>query len=111
MNRVQSFYDHLLTMLQNVDLGTKVQQERLSVLEPASPAGLLEKNLLLRTLLAGAFGAFLSMGLVFVWYLLDDRFVSVRDIKDQYGEMVLGLGAPDKDSQGRTRAGAANSPE
>jgi capsular exopolysaccharide synthesis family protein len=28
---------------------------------------------------------------VFGWYLLDDRFVSYRDIKDQFGETILGL--------------------
>jgi capsular exopolysaccharide synthesis family protein len=37
------------------------------------------------------FGTFLGLGIVFVWYLLDDRFVSVHDIKDQFGETVLGL--------------------
>jgi capsular exopolysaccharide synthesis family protein len=31
------------------------------------------------------------MAIVFGWYLLDDRFVSVRDVKEQFGEPVLGL--------------------
>jgi capsular exopolysaccharide synthesis family protein len=91
IQREQGFYDHLLTTLQGVDLGKNVQQERLSVLQPASAARPTERYLALRFALAGMGGLFFSMGLVFVWYLLDDRFVSVRDIKDQFGEMVLGL--------------------
>jgi succinoglycan biosynthesis transport protein ExoP len=91
IQREQGFYDHLLTTLQGVDLSKNVQQERLSVLQSASPAKLTERHLALRLLLAGVGGLFLSLGLVFGWYLLDDRFVSVRDIKDQFGEMVLGL--------------------
>jgi succinoglycan biosynthesis transport protein ExoP len=91
IQREQGFYDHLLTTLQGVDLSKNVQQERLSILQPASAARPTERNLALRLGLAGMGGLFMSLGLVFAWYLLDDRFVSVRDIKDQFGEMVLGL--------------------
>jgi len=91
IQREQGFYDHLLTTLQGVDLGKNVQQERLSVLQPASLARPTERNFPLRIALTGMGGLFVSLGLVFAWYLLDDRFVSVRDIKDQFGEMVLGL--------------------
>jgi len=91
IQREEGYYDHLLTTLQGVDLGKNVQQERLSILQTASPAQPTQRNLVLRIALAGMAGLFLSLGLVFAWYLLDDRFVSVRDIKDQFGEMVLGL--------------------
>ena len=91
VQREQGYYDHLLATLQNVDLGKNVQQERLSVLQPATAAAPVERNLPMRIALAVIFGLFLSLGIVFCWYLLDDRFVSVRDIKDQFGEMVLGL--------------------
>jgi capsular exopolysaccharide synthesis family protein len=74
-----------------VDLSKNVQQERLSLLQPASAGRPTDRHVVLRVFLAGMGGLFLSLGLVFVWYLLDDRFVSVHDIKDQFGEMVLGL--------------------
>src|SRR5262249_23917769 len=45
----------------------------------------------LQIVLAVLGAIFLSCTIVFVWYMLDDRFVSVRDIKDQFGELVLGL--------------------
>ena len=40
---------------------------------------------------AKALGLAMSFGLVFVWHLADDRFASVRDLQDQFGEPVLGL--------------------
>jgi len=61
---------HLLTTLQNADLSKSMQHERLSVLEPAT-AGQIEKRYLpLRIVLAVVAGLFLSLGLVFAWYLL-----------------------------------------
>ena len=91
IQRVQGYYDHLLGTLQNVDLSKSVQQERLAVLQPPTAAQPEKRFLALRILLAGLGGLALSLGIVFCWYLLDDRFVSVRDIKDQFGEMILGL--------------------
>lgn len=91
VKREQGYYDSLLATLQNVDLGKNIQQERLSILQPPTSAQPENRNLLLRVALAGILGLFLSLGIVFAWYLLDDRFVSFRDIKDQFGETLLGL--------------------
>jgi succinoglycan biosynthesis transport protein ExoP len=91
IQREQGYYDHLLSTLQNVDLNRNVQQERLSVLEPPSPGQPEKRDLPLRIVLAVIGGLALGLGIVFVWHLLDDRFVSVRDIKDQFGETMLGL--------------------
>jgi succinoglycan biosynthesis transport protein ExoP len=89
--RQQGYYDHLLGTLQNVDLSKTVQQERLSILQPATSAQPERRYLALRLVLAFICGLFLSLGIVFGWHLLDDRFVSVRDVKDQFGETLLGL--------------------
>lgn len=91
MSRQQDYYDHLLTLLQNVDLGKNVQQERLSVLQPATPAMVVNRYVWLRIAGAAVLGILLGAAIVFVCYLLDDRFVSVADVKDQFGEAVLGL--------------------
>lgn len=91
IQRAQGYYDHLLATLQNVDLSKNVQQERLSVLQPATRSQPEKRNLVIRIVLAAVFGVFLGLAGAFGWYLLDDRFVSVRDIKDQYGESILGL--------------------
>ncbi len=91
MDREQGYYDHLLNTLQGVDLNKNVQREQLSVLQPATPTQPEKRYLPLRVALAFTLGAFLGLAIVFVWYLLDDRFVSFRDITDQYGETLLGL--------------------
>lgn len=89
--RQQEFYDHLLGTMQSVDLNKNVQQERLAVLQAATPAAPENRSLPLRIALAAVAGIGLSFGIVFLWYLLDDRLVSVRDISDQFGETILGL--------------------
>lgn len=91
IDREQQYRDHLLATLQSVDLSKSVQQEHISVLEPASASQPEKRHLPIRITLAVIGSVALAMGLVFIWHILDDRFVSVRDIQDQYGEMVLGL--------------------
>lgn len=91
VQREQGFYDHLLATLQNVDLGKNVQQERLSVLQTPTIPLVVNRHLPLRLAIALAFGTLLGSGVVFVWYLYDDRFVSLGDLKDQFGDMVMGL--------------------
>jgi capsular exopolysaccharide synthesis family protein len=91
LQRQQSRYDLLVSMLQTVDVNKNTQQERVTVLDPPSLGLPTPRSLPFRVFLAVAGGLFLSLGIVFAWHLLDDRFVSVRDVKDQFGEMVLGL--------------------
>jgi Mrp family chromosome partitioning ATPase len=87
----QSRFDSLLATLQNVDLGKNMAQEKITVLEPPSPSRPTERYLPLRIFLAVVGGLSLGLAAVFGWHLLDDRFVSVRDVKDNFGETVLGL--------------------
>lgn len=91
IQREQGFYDHLLATLQTADLGRDIQQETLAVLQTATPASAVSRHFVLRIVLGILFGGVFGMGIVFCWYLLDDRFVSVQDVKDQFGEPVLGL--------------------
>jgi capsular exopolysaccharide synthesis family protein len=91
LQRQQGRYESLLGMLQNLDVGRNMAQERTTVLEPPSPGRPPERSFAFRLLLAVVGGGFLSLGIVFAWHLLDDRFVSVRDVKDHFGEPILGL--------------------
>jgi capsular exopolysaccharide synthesis family protein len=91
LQRQQGRYDMLVSMLQTVDLNKNMEQEKITVLDDPSPGLPAQRSLPFRVFLATAAGIFLGLGIVFGWYLLDDRFVSVRDVKDQFGEMVLGL--------------------
>ena len=89
--REQGFYDHMLGTLGNVDLNKNVQQEQLSLLQPASPPLPEKRYLPLRIALAVVIGLMLSLGIVFIWQLLDDRLISVADIADHFGDVVLGV--------------------
>ena len=91
IQRQQGYYDHLLQTIQTVDLSKNIQSERLSILQSATDGQVERRMLGFRVVLATVAGLALSLGVVFIWYLLDDRFVSVQDIKDQFGELVLGL--------------------
>jgi capsular exopolysaccharide synthesis family protein len=89
--REQAYYDHLLSTLQNVDLSRNVQPERIQVLQAPTTAAPAADYLAVRIGIALALGLAAGLGLVFCWYLLDDRLVSVQDVKDQFGETVWGL--------------------
>lgn len=91
IQREQSLFERLMTVSQNVDLSKNVQQERLAVLQAATAALPEKRYLPVRIAVAVALGLAMSLGLVFVWYLADDRLVSARDIRDQFGEPLLGL--------------------
>jgi capsular exopolysaccharide synthesis family protein len=91
IQREQGLYERLLGVLQSVDVNKNVQQERLSVLQTPTPARPSKRYLPIRIAVAVFAGLSMSLGLVFVWYLADDRFVSAQDIRDQFGEPVLGL--------------------
>ncbi len=89
--REQGYYDHLLGTLQSVDLNKNVQQEGISVLQAATAPQPEKRHLPIRIALAVIFGLFMGLGIVYIWYMLDDRFVSFHDITDQFGETLLGL--------------------
>ncbi len=91
IQRDQALFDRLLGTLQNADLSKNVQQERLAVLVPPTVGRPEKRYLSLRVILAAMTGLFLSCGIVFCWQLVDGRFVSVGDINDQFGDVVLGV--------------------
>lgn len=91
IQRQQTYYDHLLEVLQNVDLTKNMQQEQVTVLEPPGAAVPAQARLPVVIFLVAVLSLGAGLGIVFVWHLFDDRFVSVRDVKEQFGETLLGL--------------------
>ncbi|PWU19379.1 MAG: hypothetical protein C5B50_06675 [Verrucomicrobia bacterium] len=89
VQRTQAAYDKLLSVISTVDVGKSVDQENVSVLEPASPAGRASK--LVRNLaLAFAMALVLGAGLLWVLSKLDDRFVSSTELAEDLPEKVIG---------------------
>ena len=91
IQRQQGYYDRLLSLLQNVDLTKNMQEERVTVLDPPSPGQPAQRSLPPLIIVAVVLGLAASSGIVFFWHLLDNRFASVSDLKDQFGETILGL--------------------
>ena len=90
MSRTQTLYDRLMMLLQNVDLSRNTDRETLAILQPATEA----ERYYLRDflILAGALmaGMLAGLGLVLVVEVRDDRFASVVEIDERFGESVVG---------------------
>lgn len=89
--RQQRYYDELLTLLRSVDLNKNMAQERVTMLDAPSQGAPTLRSLPFRVFMAVVGGLCLGMGLVFVWHLVDDRVISVHDVKDQFSEPMLGI--------------------
>ena len=86
--RSQALYDRLLGLVQSVDLNKNIDQEPLSRLAPASVARPI------RDLKLAAMGLFLAFvagfGLVALLETMDDRFISVNELRYHLPEEVIG---------------------
>jgi polysaccharide biosynthesis transport protein len=91
VQRVQSVYDRLVTLVQNVGISRDIEPETLSILEPASYAMRSynqEKNALAVGILGGIC---LGLGIIYLVAVRDDRFASVIELNEKYGNAVVGL--------------------
>ena len=90
LSRTQTLYDRLMMLLQNVDLSRNTDRETLAILQNASePERYYLRDFLV---LAGALAAgFLAgMGMVMLVEARDDRFSSVVEIDEKFGDSVIG---------------------
>jgi capsular exopolysaccharide synthesis family protein len=89
LQRLQGAYDKLLGVVQSVDVGKKLDQENVSVLEPASAARPLHR--MLRNMLM-AFAAALLCSAAFFYFAFrfDDRFASLSELADDLAETAIG---------------------
>jgi polysaccharide biosynthesis transport protein len=88
--RNQVMYDRLVALLQNVDISRNIDQDTLAILEPASPAtrSYQEVKSMMTQRIMG--GLVLGLGIVFLLALRDDRFMSVVEVTDKFGNNVVG---------------------
>jgi capsular exopolysaccharide synthesis family protein len=91
VNRTQSLYDRLVTLLQNVDISRNIDQGTLAILESASPAERSYKQELTALALALLGGLAVGLGIVFLMAVRDDRFTSVIEVHATLGDTVVGL--------------------
>jgi succinoglycan biosynthesis transport protein ExoP len=90
VERVQNPYERLVSMVQNVGISREIDPENISILEAASPAYRSfheeESNLTQ----AGLGGLALGLGIVFLIAYRDDRFTSIVEIREMFGDAVVG---------------------
>jgi len=88
--RTQSLYDRLVLLLQNVDISRNIDQETLSILEPASPALRTykqEKSAIGMSVFAGLA---LGLAIVFLIEMRDDRLTSLVEVTQKLSDNVVG---------------------
>jgi capsular exopolysaccharide synthesis family protein len=88
--RNQGLYDRLSALLQNVDISRNIDQETLAILEPASPSKRSyqeAKTMLSQSVIVGLG---LGLGIIFLLALRDDRFNSLVEVTEKFGDSVVG---------------------
>ena len=89
VQRTQVAYRKLVSVISTVDVGKSVDQENVSVLEPAS--GAVPVNKTIRNMGVDIGGAVLvGLALLYIVGKLDDRFASASELADDIPEKVIG---------------------
>lgn len=88
--RIQTLYDRLVLLLQNVDISRNVDQSTTAILQNATEPERGYRHDVTRA----AIPLFATMALSFSIVLLvarrDDRFNSIRDVTERFGEVIIG---------------------
>jgi len=90
VQRNQGLYENLSQLLQKVDIGRSIDQETLAILEAASPSTRSyseAKSLLTQSVIVGLG---LGLGVVFLIMWRDDRFNSMVEVTEKFGDSVVG---------------------
>lgn len=88
--RNQGMYDRLSSLLQNVDIGRNIDQETLALLEPASTSTRSYKEAKTKLVQSVILGSGLGFGIIFLLAWRDDRFSSLVEVTERFGDNVVG---------------------
>lgn len=90
VQRNQGLYERLSQLLQNVDIGRNIDQETLAILQDASPSTRSYREA--KTMLSQSvvFGLGIGLGIVFFIMWRDDRFSSMNEVTEKFGDSVVG---------------------
>jgi len=91
VQRIQSVYDRLVLMVQNLGISRNIDQENLAILEHASPAKRSYTSEQSGLILAIVLGLGTGLGIVFLISYRDDRFTSIVEVNSALGDAVVGL--------------------
>jgi capsular exopolysaccharide synthesis family protein len=90
VNRTQSLYDRLVMLLENVDISRNIDQETLTILEPASPARRSYSDETTMMFMSAIGGLAFGLGVVALVGIRDDRFNSLAEVNEKFGDVIVG---------------------
>jgi succinoglycan biosynthesis transport protein ExoP len=90
VQRVQSVYERLMLLVQNVGISRNIDQETLAVLEYATPARRTFTSEMAALSMSSAGGLGVGLGLILLVALRDDRLTTLREIVEKIGANILG---------------------
>ncbi|MEY2429537.1 MAG: polysaccharide biosynthesis transport protein, partial [Verrucomicrobiota bacterium] len=90
VQRVQSVYDRLVMLVQNVGISRNIDQETLAILEPAAVARRSFTQEIGALVLSSAGGLGLGLGLIVLIAVRDDRFTSLVEINEKLSANIVG---------------------
>ena len=88
--RNQGLYSQLTTLLQNVDISRNIDQETLAILEHASPSKRSYTEAVSMLVHFTIIGMGLGLGIILLMAMRDDRFTSVVEVTERFGDSVVG---------------------
>src|SRR5258706_2089468 len=90
VQRVQSVYDRLVMLVQNVGISRNIDQETLAILEPATVARRSFTQEIGAMVMSSAGGLGLGLGLILPIAGPDDRFTSLIEINEKLNANIVG---------------------
>jgi capsular exopolysaccharide synthesis family protein len=108
--RIQALYDRLLATMQTLDLNKGISPESVTIMESASQAFPDQSGVWKQVAVGSLVGVGLSVLLLLLINRLDDRMISIAELKELFDEEVLGQ-IPRVTSRGPKREVALVGPE
>jgi polysaccharide biosynthesis transport protein len=103
LSRTQSLHDRLATILDNVNISRNIDQDTLTILEQASPSVRTYSQELRLLETSGVGGLGLGLCLVVLIGFRDDRFNSIAEVSEKFGDVIVGQVPDIPTIRGKTR--------
>jgi polysaccharide biosynthesis transport protein len=100
--RIQALYDRLLATMQTLDVNKEITPESVTIMEPASRAKRDRSEVWVQMAVGSLVGVGLSVLLLLFIDRLDDRMISMTELKELFDEEVMGQ-IPQEKSRGSKR--------
>ena len=91
LDRNKNLHERLLDRIQSIDVNLNLEQETVTILENASNAYMVPRQIAKNTMLGGLAGLAAGVGLLFLIGALDNRVVSAEDLSQRFAPPVLGI--------------------